>query len=615
MRYEKEYTYSFSLIKKVGIRIMIKDFQKVIKNNLLMIRYVRRFCPQHIIITVIQSILGSLLSILNILYVRYIIHEISVHSHINKVIMFIFVMLLINLVYSYISQIIIQQIFPKNIEILSENMQLEIFEKLKSLDYECYEDSKFFDKLSSAAQQSDQRALAVLESLSGVLGNFFSIGALLTIIGLLDPIVIIMVTFNVGINIIMNFEIISFQHDSYNEKILYRRESNYAQRLFYFPSVAKEIRMYINFSSLIKEKYMNAIDGLLKLHNKYSKKILSKTIKATSISVITDSIITLYLAIKVIYGYLNIADFVTMTSSASLLTQNITQFAMIFPKLYEHSIYIDNFNELINYEPKMKQRNNLTVIKEPIIEFKNVNFSYPKSKLNVLKKMNLRINYGEKIAFVGKNGAGKSTIIKLLCRLYECNSGNIELNGHLYDEYNLNILRSVFGIIFQEMQFFSYSIAENILMRPFANFDEDEKLVFDALKFVGLYEKVINLPMGIHTPLTREFQDNGVIFSGGEFQKLILARIYVSKCKILILDEPSSYLDAVAEKQIFDSVLKLSNNKTLILISHRLSNIQNVDRIYFVENGEIIESGKHCDLINLNGKYAELYKIQAEGYG
>ena len=208
----------------------------------------------------------------------------------------------------------------------------------------------------------------------------------------------------------------------------------------------------------------------------------------------------------------------------------------------------------------------------------------------------------------------KDTFIKLLLRLYDPSSGEILFNGINYKEYNSKDIRNQFATVFQDYQIYAVSIAENILLRKCEN-EEDELTVIDALKKVGVYEKVKKLEKGIHTICTKEFDENGIEFSGGEKQKFVIARVFAQNSPILLLDEPNSALDPLAERHIFDEIFKYSVDKTLIFISHRFSTTILSDRIYLFSDGRILESGNHDELMNIeNGEYKRMFNIQAEEY-
>lgn len=200
-----------------------------------------------------------------------------------------------------------------------------------------------------------------------------------------------------------------------------------------------------------------------------------------------------------------------------------------------------------------------------------------------------------------------------MMRLYDPTDGEILWNGQNIKEFDLLSYRSMYGTIFQDFKIFSMTIAENVLMRDLVS-EADRKLVIDALKKSRVYDKVASLPEGINTMLTKEFDEHGVVLSGGEFQKIAIARIFAQQAEILVLDEPTSALDPIAEYEIFESMMEACKDKAVVIISHRMSSAMLADRIYFMEDGEIRESGSHMELMQLQGKYAELFLKQAEKY-
>jgi len=219
----------------------------------------------------------------------------------------------------------------------------------------------------------------------------------------------------------------------------------------------------------------------------------------------------------------------------------------------------------------------------------------------------------KKIAIVGHNGAGKTTLIKLLLRFYDPTQGTISMDKFDYHQLNVKDLRRKFSVVFQDYQYYSLTVAENVLMRECLN-EDDRHTVIESLQKSGLYDKIRMLPKGIDAVLTKEFDEHGVILSGGETQKLALARVFARDSEIIILDEPSSSLDPLAEHEMHKNMLEAQAEKTVIIISHRLSTTISADTICYMENGEIIEKGDHKDLMNLNGKYANMFMIQAKNY-
>jgi ATP-binding cassette subfamily B protein len=242
-----------------------------------------------------------------------------------------------------------------------------------------------------------------------------------------------------------------------------------------------------------------------------------------------------------------------------------------------------------------------------------VSFRYASFPLLTAANVNMKIPEGKKVAIVGTNGAGKSTVMKLLLRLYDPVSGIIYYKGQDYKTLDAEELRQKFSVVFQDFQQYALTIAENILMRE-AEGEDDVKRVWDAIDVAGLRARVQRLPQGIYTTLTKEFDDGGVVFSGGELQKLSIARAYAQDSEILIMDEPTSSLDAIAEDEIIKHMLKLCGDKTVIFISHKLSLATYADYIYVMDDARVIEEGTHKQLLDKNGKYAQMYATQAKNY-
>ncbi|MNC25418.1 Lipid A export ATP-binding/permease protein MsbA [compost metagenome] len=230
-----------------------------------------------------------------------------------------------------------------------------------------------------------------------------------------------------------------------------------------------------------------------------------------------------------------------------------------------------------------------------------------------LQHINIEIRQGEKICIVGHNGSGKTTLVKLILRLYDATEGEVMLNQINIKQYNVKEYRALFGTVLQDYQIFSFNVAENVLMHE-ADGEEERALAAQSLRKVGLLDKVERMPQGLNTVLTKEFDENGVIMSGGEYQKISISRVIAKPCRIVIMDEPSSALDPIAEHELFQMMTKAAEHKTVIFISHRLSSTVSADKIIVMEKGSIVEEGTHQQLMKQNGKYAEMYKMQAENY-
>ena len=540
----------------------IRLFKKTLKNNFLMLSYIHKFCPGHIILILFYSIFASLVPVINLYITRYIINELQFGNSkylIYCVLAAILISFAIDSIYSAISTYMQNIIIPRNAQTISCKMQSKLFYKSSTIEMKYYDNPEFYDVFSIALQQSDSRAQEVLNTLNIFISSLFSIGALITLIATLEPFLFFLVILNVVLSFGLNIVITKLQHNLVQESVHMQREMEYSKYIFYRAENSKELRMNESLKNMLKNKFVKASNKIIDLLNKYGKQQFHYTFIQDTVSNAFTALIFIYLAYKAIHHLMPIGDFVTLSSSTRQLAIQILGFIGCFSQIYKHSLFIDNFKEFIEYKPPANHCNGIKLDKINSIEFKNVSFQYPLCNIEVLKKISFEIKTGEKIAIVGENGAGKSTLIKLLTGLYDAGKGEIIVNGKDIKMYELNSYRNSISVSFQDYKTFALSIAENILMHSVDVNKKEDELVIEALEFVGLLGKVMKLPEGIYTKLTKEFDTEGTVFSGGEIQKIVLARAYASKSSLLILDEPSSSLDPMAEYDMFNKMTPVYN--------------------------------------------------------
>jgi ABC-type multidrug transport system fused ATPase/permease subunit len=317
----------------------------------------------------------------------------------------------------------------------------------------------------------------------------------------------------------------------------------------------------------------------------------------------------------VLSGQMSVGDFSFFIDMLDRVINSVAGTVGNLGWVYENNLYVNHFFEVMNLPKIVKESENPirinTLINPPEIEFKNVSFSYPNSKKKVIKNLSFKINSGENVALVGKNGAGKTTIVKLLCRFYDVSLGEILINGTNIKNVDLKDWYKYLGTLFQEFIKYDFTVKENICLGQTDNFDENKMLL--AAKQSGADKFIRELPKKYDQLLGKQFE-GGVDLSIGQWQKIAIARAFYESAPILILDEPTSAIDAETEYKIFKNLDKEYKNKSLLLISHRFSTVRNADKIIVIDKGEIIEEGNHEQLTSKKSEYYKLFNKQAIGY-
>lgn len=502
-------------------------------------------------------------------------------------------------------------LYPRYYQNIRERVQSELFRKAESVELECYENPEFYDKYVKAMDSAYSKCMAVVysvDSLVMAVVNLFSISILLFII---DPAMIVFALIPLLFGVARNKR--NKVHKERRDKIRpFDRREAYVQRTFYLNEYAKEMRLG-GMHKLMYEKYTETLKDYVNLFKEYGFRMVVLQFLQNSSHNLTRFAAMLYAAFKtIVMKTMLLGDCLVVFNSIGQMTGALTRLTTVMTDFRDHAMYIEDYRFFLEYDPKIKRVEEGKKVEKGDIELSGVTFTYRGAEKPALKNVSMKIKQGEKIALVGHNGSGKTTLVKLLLHLYEPNSGKITLNGLPVKEYETDSYKEHFTTVFQDFKMFSMTVAENVLLRPLA--EGDEEIVTEALKKSGAYDKVMSLKNGIHTTLTREFDDEGAVLSVGEAQKVSLARAFTNNSPVVILDEPSSALDPIAEYNMFKNMLDACEDRTLIFISHRLSSAVLADRIFMLEDGCIKESGTHAELMKKNGRYAEMFRMQAENY-
>ncbi len=481
------------------------------------------------------------------------------------------------------------------------------------MDFENIEDSEILD-LKERAYYAIYNMDAIgwaLERSSGIIYEIITLIGLSYILITLNPLIILAILGIVLLNSFIFKKIEKIRFEDNQKSIFDNRAFGYFLRLTSDFSVGKDIRLYKG-KGLILKKARHFTDNLLEIYSEQFTAI-GKYSGITNINMqIQMTLVYGYLAISVIRDTITIGSFTMYANAVKNFTTSIMSLVNSFIDINQVVMYLELFVRFDSIESKNSKGIRRTdEIEDFTIEFKNVSFKYPKKDAYTLRNISIKIKPGEKLSIVGLNGAGKTTFIKLLSRLYEPTEGSILLGGvdireFVYDEY-----MKLLSIVFQDFKLLSYSVKENLCLDK----DEEDWIILDCLKKAGLEKDLIKLDKGIHTNIYKSFDKDGIEFSGGQSQKIAISRALYKNSPIVILDEPTSALDPISEYEIYNSFNSLVEGKTAIYISHRLSSTRFSDNIAVFKDGEIIEYGSHDELIkDKESLYSDMYNTQAKYY-
>ncbi len=583
-----------------------------LKNYIYMLKFIFKHTPFMVFGYLFFDVLANLpWTLSNVVLLKYIIDVVTEGKDFYRVAIALGVFVVFVIVTNLCTTLFYEVSLPKQKEKLYFAIYKTIYEKAAKMDYEAYDNPEYYNDLVLAMNAMNERAYSVLSNTQDILTNIAGVITIGAVIVTIDPICLVFVAVCVAIMTPVGRLIAKVNVERTEAMTPYDRKNLYFSRVFYLQDYAKELRLS-GAGKMVEARYNKNIIDRIKTVSPY----LTKQWKLYFCQESLPMTILIYLGITLLMGYkaivtkeISMGDFAATFNGAAAISNSVfaitSQFAI---NVRENGLYVEKFRRFMNAKEKMVSGKRTTVFEEaPIIKFENVSFKYPGTDKYVLKNINLEISPYKKIALVGYNGAGKTTLTNLLLRLYDVTEGVITLNGIDIKEWDIREYHRNFAAVFQDFSLFGATLGENVSM----NDSHDVEKVEDALKAASFDR---TLPDGTDSILLREFDDEGVSLSGGEAQKIAIARAFYKNCALAILDEPSANLDPIAEYSLNQSMSKAADSKTVIFISHRLSTTVMADEIYMLENGGIIEHGTHEELMELDGKYAYMFRLQAEKY-
>lgn len=595
----------------------MKRVKKIISNNVYMIKIIFLVTPLYAIGSIVLAFLNSATGIIgDVILTKYVIDSVQFQRSFSEVLIFIGIVAVFFIITSILSSIFNSIYVPKARQKISQRMQQKLFEKAIGTDLQYYDDPEYYNSFIISLSNADNRAFEVFDSFISILTSFLTISGILSIIFTVDPICVVFVIFSVLASLVINVKRSKITYEQDIESKPIERRRGYVQRVFYLVEYAKEIRTS-QVKNLLIKKYLEECKNARQVVRKFGGKnflysfVNGFLINTLIIDILYLSTLIIRASVRKTISYGSIAGMINAAWSLNNSFQNLKN---VVPQLVLHSMYVDNLMNFLDLPSSITAIGESVSIPQKInqIDFINCSFKYPYSNSLTLNNINLSIRNNEKIAIVGHNGAGKTTLLKLLLRFYDPTEGSILINGLNLKQFNPEEYRKNIGIVFQDYKLFATTIGENVLMDNVE--PDDVNKIMSALQASTFDKKVMFLEKDINTLISKEFSDSGIYLSGGQEQMIAIARIFIKDNLFIILDEASSALDPLTELKVNKKLLELSENKTAIFISHRLSITQFVDKIYVLSGGSLIESGTHSELMNLNGEYAKMFKLQAEKY-
>jgi len=576
-----------------------------------------RISPSYIICLILNTIISSGQIFINVILPKYLIDELIGNKDMERIVLFGALIVLSNLLFAFLANTMKRIMDVKNIY-MNDMMNKAMAEKIMNVEFSYLENPYYLDLKERASfavtNQSSMRRF--IENVASMLKNLMTIIGLVAIMFTLSWILVVLLAVTIVVALIIYRFFMNYQMKFFQELIPVNRKYGYYINLGFNDKLQKDIRLY-NMNKMMTDKVVHYNSEVNQWLCKYYEKqgrylglygIINDLQGAISYGYVGLRVITDKLGPKIGLG-----SFTMYVSAAINFTKATTEFGNNVISIIQVLGYLDPFMEFMSL-PDEGQLGGDLIFEGDVetIEFRDVSFKYPGSDKLVLKDISFKINKGEKISIVGLNGAGKTTLVKLICRLYRPTKGQILINGHDIFEYEHKSYMKEIAAVFQDYKLFNFTIEENITCQEV---DSDSQRAMELIEEVGLKETVENLPNGIKSLFGKAYDESGIEMSGGESQKVAIARALYKDASLVILDEPTSALEPLAEAEIYENFNNLVGGKTALYISHRMSSSVFCDRILVIDGGIISDFDTHENLMKKEDSlYYKLYKAQAVNY-
>ncbi len=591
-----------------------KEKPKLFLNNLYAVKTVWGISKTRVIHAALSSVAGYAEWIfMSIFFLRYVIGAIEREAPFETILFFIGICFAVFLILAGYESWLNAVINPYTDNKIYRVLYRRLYAKAGNVELRCFEDADFYNRYTMALDGSAQKMTSSVNYFFSVIFGVIAAAAAFWSMFSIDPYSVLFVISPIVGNFVFGGLMSKIWGGRYMDNVKNNRMAEYVNRVMHLAEYAKEIR-FSSIHGLMMKRYEDAIEGNCAVADKYAKKAVVYTWaqNVTTFALVFEGIM-IYAAYRTIVSRtMGLAELAIMFTAMSTSSWILIGLFNNLSEAMKNGQFLEYFRTFMEYKERIPEdQDGIMPEKIHSIEFRNVSFAYRENE-PVIRDLSFTIE-GEKVcALVGHNGAGKSTIIKLLFRLYDPMSGEILVNGINIKEYNLKAYRKEFSAAFQDYKVMAMSVKDNVLMGR--KTDDPDEAAKRALKCAGAWDKVESLPNGMDTVMTKEFDGGGAVLSGGEQQKIVVARAFAQNASVKVFDEPSSALDPIAEYELYKGIMSESKGHITLFISHRLSSVKDADEVFMLENGTVIERGTHRELMALNGKYCEMFMKQARNY-
>lgn len=580
---------------------------------MFLLKLIWRFNKKYVLYAGSFQIVTALVPLVSVIMPKYIIDELTGLQRLDYLVAYVSVLVLINLAGSGLLTFLEGAMFTSKSQVFN-NFQCMMAEKLVTCDFESLENPEFLDvkeKAHKILYAEGQGFGVVLDHAFNILGKVFIFAGLIGILSTLNIWIVLVFVVLVLLNSLVESRVQKKYVMWDMEKAPIERRTAYLLEVIENFGYGKEERIY-NLKDFLVRKTSAQLDESTRFYKKQVSAMNKSSYFSAATSFVRDAVTYAYLIFRMLSQHMQIGSFTMYLSAVAQFSTAMNDVMYSIVNIRRFGLYYDELNKYINM-PQTMREGKKTVDNETgeyTIKFENVSFRYPGSETYALKNVNITITPSEKLSIVGENGAGKTTFVKLLLRLYDPTEGRILLNGTDIREFDYDEYQNLMAAVFQDFRLFSFTLKENVC------FDKEcsDEVVIDCLRRSGFGNKLDQLPKGIYTNVYKNFEEDGFEPSGGEGQKIALARALFKDTPVVILDEPTAALDPRAEYEMYQNFNKMSEGKTTIFISHRLSSSRFCDKIAVFAGGEIKEYGSHDELYSKDGMYHELFDMQAKFY-